>query len=85
MTEAELAAIDGQVAAGWRFQPGPVPDLVAEVRRLRHLVLEAEWAGSYEAQGDVCPACPWCGGEPKAYGSQPAGHEPACPAFPPKG
>lgn len=50
-----------------------VDDLVAEIRRLRALVLEKEWAGR-DCDGDSC--CAWC-----AEWSFMKRHAPDCPAF----
>lgn len=63
-----------------------VPELVAEVRRLRALIAQAEWTagrgyGPYEADPDG--ACPWCDGH-RAMTSGQVGHRADCPAFPPE-
>lgn len=57
-----------------------VPALLAEVRRLRELLQQAEW----EVED---ASCPWCHGTERAYDSArrlnvDAGHAPTCPAFP---
>jgi hypothetical protein len=51
-----------------------VPALVAEVRRLRGLVKDAECDGAEPYAARYC--CPWCG-----KGSGSAQHAPECPAF----
>lgn len=61
--------------------PATILELVAEVRRLRVLIREAQWVG--RTWGDI-PTCPWCGGfEPGARATDPrghVGHTDACPA-----
>ena len=48
-------------------------DLVAEVRRLKALVKDAEWAGEH-SHGDG-PVCPWC----RSF--ERSGHFTECRAF----
>lgn len=95
MTEQELLAIeiraaatnpdrheeDWQLSQAERASLGDVLPLVAEVRRLQGLIKQAEWSGSGAGQGQVWEECPWCRGLLEAYGDQPAGHTPTCPAF----
>lgn len=46
-------------------------ELLAEVRRLRGLIQQAEWGSGYQERAQ----CPWCGAE------SPCAHEPSCAAF----
>lgn len=84
VTEAELQAMADRVVR-WRadmLDVDPLIDetvqLVAEVRRLQALVLQAEWQGG-DVGGETI--CPWCAGarypEPK--------HAADCPAFSARG
>lgn len=64
--------------------------LLAEVRRLRALIKQAEWlGGGYEDdQGDVEVSegfCPWCGAQGYDDDWSAGDHKPTCPAFPPSG
>lgn len=84
MTETELEEIEARLAPdienGGRAATDTVETLIAEVRRLRGLIKDAEWADT--AAGEV-ESCPWCGGAAKggkAWGLY-EGHKPGCPAF----
>lgn len=55
----------------------PVVGLIAEVRKLRALILKAEWNGDAITQMDCCPWC--CSGGPKDARS--SAHESDCAAF----
>jgi hypothetical protein len=57
---------------------GELLALAREVRRLRGLILDAEWEGQ---NGDK-PCCPWCGGVSNPTTSdERAAHSRACDAF----
>ncbi len=63
-----------------------VPELIAEVERLRELVKDAEcagWRGPVVTPG----ACPWCVGEFRIFGGNGSTvlHAVDCPAFGPEG
>ena len=86
MTDAELTALESEAAWVARYSDdngsatvlcASVPALVAEVRRLRALVKQAEWAsgGAYEWE-----TCPWCNADRPRGGK--GGHYDDCPAFP---
>lgn len=68
-----------------------IPKLIAEVRRLRGLILDAERsATSFGPNGDTASSCPWCFmGHGFAYltgdGGAAEGHGSKCPAFTPDG
>jgi hypothetical protein len=54
-----------------------VPEVRAELERLRAIIKTAEWAdGTHDVDG-----CPWCAGS-RDDGSV---HTPRCPAFTPEG
>ncbi len=74
MTDEELKAMHerGVYLDDWR-----VLGLVAEVRRLRGLIKDAELAGDDVWNGEtVGRVCPWCRTD---------GHDADCPAFAPDG
>ena len=75
MTEAELEAIERDTD-----RPGPVVELIAEVRRLRGLVKEVEKSAGWHYCD--CYGCPWCEAE---AGFPSFAHEADCPAFTPEG
>lgn len=84
MTESELSAIEAEAAA----HTGEHEDaclcnryraLVAEVRRLRGLINEAEWAGALP--GASYRGCPWCTVELEFHPSNQKPHDATCAAF----
>lgn len=82
MTDDELKAIEDGTPADMRYGEGTrahdVRLLVAEVRRLRGLVKQAEFSNAY---GDFNGTCRWCGKDPTLGNA----HEDNCPAFTPDG
>jgi hypothetical protein len=55
-----------------------VSRLVPEVRRLRGLIKDAEWNGTFGCHSTAdLPQCPWCFELQEDGGT----HEPTCPAF----
>ena len=85
MTEAELEQVEIRAADAYgvsdcgRVLAEDVPALVAEVRRLRSVIQEAEWAADHQhADGSIDAVCPWCC-EPEYTGC----HASDCVAFPP--
>ena len=89
VSEDELQAIEEL----WRQEPKTgwpdllvdvVPELVAEVRRLRKLVADAETVGCKCGAYPEPSGCPWCPGEQR-HGSEAIDHAADCPAFTPGG
>lgn len=88
MTEDELVQIERVAELGGDvWSPGiglarvhweAMRALVAEVRRLRGLVNQAEWAAGYCCQSETRYSCPWCDEDEGGV------HAPTCPAFPPE-
>lgn len=84
ITEDQLKAIESmrEEDAGLRYPADDVLALIAEVRRLRTLVGEAEWDSyAWDAEGDSEACCPWC----RAEMNHPGIHAETCPAFLPDG
>lgn len=67
-------AVGMQAAYGSTAVAGDVRALIAEVRRLRGLIQQAQWAGGDGHAMEVEPVCPWCRMWPDT-------HQPDCPAF----
>lgn len=80
MTEDELRGIEAWALG--REGGQPVINLVAEVRRLKGLVMDAEWNGAAQ-WGYV--ACPWCESDRMPFANDRRVHRPDCPAFTPDG
>lgn len=78
MSEDELKAIEARHKEAFDLgdmrltHDTDVPELIAEVRRLRGLIKRAEWEGMCCG----CNLCPWCG---QRKGESP--HTERCPAF----
>jgi hypothetical protein len=73
MTDQELLDIEAhRVLSPAEHDSSDYKALIAEVRRLRGLIREAEWAAT--CQGDS--ECPWC----QAWAFQ-GEHRADCPAF----
>lgn len=94
MTEAELKAIRVYGAEGTPTCYVDAYDggrLLAEVKRLRGLVKDAQARGCNCGMDTELEGCPWCFGEPRrdssGYVSDPGviAHTDDCPAFTPEG
>lgn len=74
----EIEAVMAQPGFGWIDTT--ITDLVTEVRRLRGLLVKAEWTGGHEEEASgVQDTCLWC----RSWVAR--GHTEACPAFKAKG